>query len=408
VHWLSSSNLFVNVGAALLLGFLLKLLLSDRFRMPAVTLYVALGVALGISVLGVFGEGAVESLGFLSRLGVGLIAFIIGSEFDARTLRQLGRPIIVIGILESLGAFLLVSGAVLLFYPRKPEYALILGAVSSATAPAATVFVIRQYKAKGPLTSTIVGVVGFDDASSLMIFVFASLFGETMLRGQTVHVLSLIFKPLLTIVESVALGLGAGLIAWLGLRRVRDSDGLLMAVSAMILLQLGAAEALRLSELMTIMSFSVFLTNTDLMLGHRSKASLERLSPVLLPLFFILAGARLDVRLIGRIGLLGLAYTVARMAGKIGGASLGAVLSGAPKVVRRFIGMSLFPQVGVAVAMALAVKNRFDTPEFGTSGRTLAEMVINILLFTTLITEVVGPLVTRATLAAAGETFKGE
>jgi Kef-type K+ transport system membrane component KefB len=408
MQFFGSLNMFICVGATLFLGFLLKLLVSDRFRFPAVTLYVAVGVLLGISVLRVFGEQAVEALGFISRLGVGLIAFIIGSEFDAKTLRQLGRPIIVIGILESVGAFVLVSAAVLLFYPHKPEYALILGAVSSATAPAATVFVIRQYKAKGPLTSTIMGVVGFDDASSLMIFVFASLFAETILSGQGVHVAQMIFRPLVTIAESIGLGVGIGLLAWVGLRKVRDADNLLMAVFGLILVQLGLADALRLSDLMTIMSFSVFLTNANLMLGHRTKASLERLSPVLLPLFFILAGARLDVRLIGRIGILGLVYTGARMAGKISGASLGAVISGAPKVVRRFIGLSLFPQVGVAIAMALAVKNRFDTPQYGADGKTLAELVINILLFTTLITEVVGPLVTRATLAAADETFKGD
>jgi Kef-type K+ transport system membrane component KefB len=400
--------MFISIGATLFLGFLLKLLLSDRFRFPAVTLYVAMGVVLGISALKVFGEQAIESLDFVSRLGVGLIAFVIGSEFDARTLRQLGRPIIFIGILESFFAFVLVSGAVVLFYPHRPEYALILGAVSSATAPAATVFVIRQYKAKGPLTSTIMGVVGFDDASSLVIFVFASLFAESMLKGQGVRVLQMVFRPLLTIVESIGLGAAAGLLAWLALRKVRDADNLLMAVFALVLLQLGVADTLRLSELMSIMSFSVFLTNTNLMLGNRAKLSMERLSPVLLPLFFILAGARLNVRLIGSIGLLGLVYTTARMAGKISGASLGALLSRAPKVVRRFIGFSLFPQVGVAVAMALAVKSRFDTPEYGAQGKLLADLVINILLFTTLITEVVGPLVTRATLSAAGETHKGD
>jgi Kef-type K+ transport system membrane component KefB len=164
---------------------------------------------------------------------------------------------------------------------------------------------------------------------------------------------------------------------------------------------------LGLSDLLTIMSFAVFLTNSNLMLGNRTKSVLENLSPVLLPFFFILAGARLNVRLIARIGLLGLAYTAARMAGKISGATLGAVLSRAPRVVRRYIGFSLFPQVGVAVALALTVQNRFAVPRFGAEGRALADVVINILLFTTLITEVVGPFLTRATLTAAGETSKG-
>jgi Kef-type K+ transport system membrane component KefB len=404
---MASLNLFLVVGATLFLGFLVKLFISDRLRFPAVTLYVILGVLLGISALRIYGNQALQTLGFVSRLGVGLIAYIIGSEFDAKTLRSLGKPIIVIGTLESLFAFLLVTGTVLLFYPGKPEYALILGAVSSATAPAATVYVIRQFKAKGPLTSTVMGVVGFDDASALIIFVFASLTAQSILKGQHLSVAQMILQPLLTIGKSLGVGAGLGLLySWL-LRRVRDPDNLLMALTAAIVVLLGLADLLNLSDLLTIMTFAVFLVNANPMLGHRSKSSVERLSPILLPLFFILAGARLDFRLITRIGLLGLAYTAARMAGKISGATLGAVISRAPRVVRTYIGFSLFPQVGVAVAMALTVQNIFATPEYGRLGNNLAQVVINVLLFTTLITEIVGPLMTRATLTAAGEIRKG-
>jgi Kef-type K+ transport system membrane component KefB len=404
---MASLDLFLVVGATLFVGFLVKLFISDRLHFPAVTLYVILGVLVGISALRIYREQTLQTLGFISRLGVGLIAYIIGSEFDAKTLRSLGKPIIVIGTLESLFAFLLVSAAVLLFYPGKPEYALILGAVSSATAPAATVYVIRQFKAKGPLTSTVMGVVGFDDASALIIFVFASLSAQGILKGQHISAVQMILRPLLTIAESLGVGAGLGLLySWL-LRRVRDPDNLLMALFAAIILLLGLADLLKLSDLLTIMTFSVFLVNANPMLGHRSKSSVERLSPILLPLFFILAGAHLDFRLITQIGLLGLAYTAARMAGKISGATLGAVISGAPPVVRRYIGFSLFPQVGVAVAMALTVQNIFATPEYGALGRNLAQVVINVLLFTTLITEIVGPLMTRATLTAAGEIRKG-
>jgi Kef-type K+ transport system membrane component KefB len=407
MHFPASVDLFVYLGGTLFVAFLLKDLVSDRLRFPAVTLYVALGVVLGISALGIFREEALGTLGFVSRLGVGLIAFVIGSELDARTLKQLGRSIILIGTLEAFLAFVLVCAGVLLFFPGRWHYALILGAVASATAPAATVFVIRQYKAKGPLTSTVMGVVGFDDAAALIIFVFASLFTESILGGTAVRVTALIFRPLLTIAESVGVGVAMGLACYFLLRKVRDPDSLLMATFGAVMLQLGIADALNLSDLLTIMSFAVFLTNTNLMLGNRAKTALENLSPVLLPFFFILAGARLDVRLIARIGLLGLVYTAARMAGKISGATLGAVISRAPKVVRKYVGLSLFPQVGVAVALALTVQNRFAVPRFGKEGAALADLVINVLLFTTLITEVVGPLLTRATLTAAGETNKG-
>ncbi len=405
---MASPHLFIYIGVVLFLAFLAKMLVADKLHFPAVTLYVVIGVVFGISILRVYSEETLEILSFISRLGVGLIAFIIGSELNARTLKKLGKSIIAIGVLESTFAFVLVTAAVLLFFPGRWEYALILGAVASATAPAATVYVIRQYKAKGPLASTVMGVVGFDDAAALIIFVFASLFAESMLKGQGVHVLELVFRPLFTIAKSLGTGVLTGLLCYLLLRKIRDPDCLLMAVFAAILLQIGLADLLDLSELLTIMSFAIFLTNTNLMLGHRTRVTLEKLSPVLLPLFFILAGARLDVRLITRIGILGLAYTTARMAGKLSGATLGALIGRAPKVVRKYIGFSLFPQVGVAVALALAVQNRFAVPEYGAGGRLLADLVINILLFTTLITEVVGPLLTKATLSAAGEIDKGE
>jgi len=251
-------------------------------------------------------------------------------------------------------------------------------------------------------------VVGFDDAAALIIFVFASLFTESILSGTALKVLSMIFNPLITIAASIGVGVALGAIYYFLLRRVRDPDTLLMAVFASILLLLGIADAFGLSDLLTIMSFAVFLTNTNLMLGNRTKAALENLAPILLPFFFILAGARLNVRLIPSIGLLGLVYFAARGTGKILGATLGAAISRAPKNVRKFIGFSLFPQVGVAVALALTVQTRFDVPRFGAEGKALSDLVINILLVTTLVTEVVGPLLTRATLTAAGETNKGE
>ncbi len=403
----ASTNFLFYVGAVLFVAFVAKFLFSDRLHFPAVTIYVILGVVVGMSVLRIFPAPALASLDFLTRLGVGLIAFVIGSELDARTLRQLGRSIIVIACLEASLAFLFVAGTVYLFFPGKPEFALILGAVASATAPAATVYVIRQFKAKGPLTSTIMGVVGIDDAFALIIYVFASLFAEGILKGEGVNLVVMITRPFITIGESVGVGLAAGLLCYFLLRKVRDPENLRMASFAMVVLLLGVSDFLNLSELLTIMSFGILLTNSNLMLGNRTRTNLEALSPVILPLFFILAGAHLNVGLILQIGLLGLAYTGARALGKISGATLGALVGGAQKSVRRYIGFSLVPQVGVAIALALAVQNRFGGGRFGPDGNELASLVINILLFTTLITEVAGPLLTKASLTAAGEIQEG-
>jgi Kef-type K+ transport system membrane component KefB len=160
---------------------------------------------------------------------------------------------------------------------------------------------------------------------------------------------------------------------------------------------------MEISELLTIMAFAAFLANSDQFVTARTKKNLELLNPVLLPFFFIFAGARLNIQLIGEIGLIGLLYTGARMAGKIGGASLGAVIGKASAMVKKWIGFSLIPQVGVAVALALAVNQQFGKGGYGAEGIQLANIVINILLFTTIITEIVGPILTRAALKNAGE-----
>jgi len=151
------------------------------------------------------------------------------------------------------------------------------------------------------------------------------------------------------------------------------------------------------------MAFGVVLANSDKFTVHRARINLEGLSPVLLPLFFILAGARLNITLIGPLGLLGLLYTGARMTGKIGGAALGAWIGKAPALVRRWVGFSLVPQVGVAVALALAVHDKFGSGAFGKEGVLMADIVIDLLLFTTVFTEVVGPFLTRFALRRAGE-----
>ena len=393
------------VGGTLFVSFLLKYFVSDRFRFPAVTLYVVLGVAGGISLAGVYNGALIEHLTFISKLALGVIAFIIGSELSRDVLAALGRSIMFIAFFEAFIAFGMVTGAVLLFTSYPVYYAVILGAVASATAPAATVAVIRQYRAKGPLTSTIMGVVGVDDAISLIIFVFASGFAAGMMGsgGKTVSTAAIVFKPFLEILLSFGIGGIAGLFYLLILRKIRDDEVVRMAIFAFILLLLGVSEKLEISELLTIMAFGVTLANSDKFTVHRARLNLEGLSPLLLPLFFILAGARLNIALIGPLGLLGLLYTGARMSGKIGGAALGAWLGKAPKIVRKWVGFSLVPQVGVAVALALAVHDKFGGGAYGKNGILMSDIVINLLLFTTVFTEVVGPFLTRLALRKAGE-----
>ena len=211
-------------------------------------------------------------------------------------------------------------------YPDNPYLALLLGSVASATAPAATIAVIKQYKAKGSLTSTIIAVVGIDDAMALIIYVFASSIVKAGLTGGHARMIQIVGTTLLSIGESVALGAVCALLFKLLLNKVRDSELILLMIAAVIMGLLGTSEMLGVSELLSIMSFGCVLVNTAPQLAKRSGGLIEHFSPVFLAAFFLLGGAHLDIRLLKQIGVMGLIYFAARGAGKMGGASLGAVL----------------------------------------------------------------------------------
>jgi NhaP-type Na+/H+ or K+/H+ antiporter len=275
--------------------------------------------------------------------------------------------------------------------------------VASATAPAATVAVIRQYKARGSLTTTILAVVGMDDAAALIIYVFASSFVKSDLNGEALNVLKLLGTSILSIAVSAAVGAAFSFLYYLFLRRVRQNEWISVLLISCVFLMLGICEQLGVSELLCIMVFGAMVTNASPALGRRSEGIVEGFSPIFLAAFFILGGAHLDFRLFAEIGLGGLVYFLARGSGKFLGAGAGAWIGGAPPVVRRFIGLSLLPQVGVALALALAINKDFNVPKYGVKGAQMAVYIINILLFTTIITEIVGPLLTRFALKKSGE-----
>ena len=395
-------NTLLYLGISLAIAYGIKKLV-DKLHIPSVTGYVIIGIIIGKSIFGFLNAKVINEFSVVSDLALAIIAFTIGVELNKTTLTKLGSSIIVIAFCEGFAAFLFVSAIFYIMQPDKLYRALIFGSVASATAPAATVYVIQQYKAKGPLTSTILGVVGIDDAIALTIYVFASLFAQSMLLKTHLSIIRVIITPLYKISLSIVIGAALSFGYILLFKKTRFHDDLLIGIGATILLGMGISEYLKLSELLTVMTLGSILVNTDQMLANRSKKAVETFSPIILPLFFMYAGARLDATLITKIGIMGLIYTAARFGGKIVGASFGAIVSKAPNVVKKYIGFSLLPQVGVAVALSLAVQKKFGTGAFGKEGIEMATIVINILLFTTIITEVVGPLLTRATLTKAQE-----
>jgi len=385
-----------------MVAYLIKQL-TGKVGIPIVTGYVLAGVVMGISLLRIFNQSILDRFEIVNDIALAIIGFSIGSELRKDVFKKLGKSIIIIAVFESIAAFLIVFMVVWIYDPGRVYLALILGAVSSATAPAATVYVIQQYKSRGPLTSTILAVVGIDDAVALMIFVFASVIAGGILRSEHISMFSILITPLVEITLSVLLGALLGLGFTLLFRRVRYPDDLLLGCSAFLLLCLGITQQFHLSGLLAVMSFGAVVANMNPMLTNRSGKILENISPLFFAYFFIFGGAHLDISLLPRVGILGLLYLVARLLGKMGGASLGALIGKAPAMVRKYIGFALIPQVGVAVALAILVRKEFGTGLYGPDGILLSTVVINVLLFTTVFTEIIGPLLTKTALTRAGE-----
>jgi Kef-type K+ transport system membrane component KefB len=399
-------HLFLYLAAIFGAGYAIKLI-SRAIKIPEVTGYVILGVLLGTSLFRLLTPNVLDILSPLSTLALGLIAFTIGIELKLDVIKRLGKSILAIVTFESVGAFVSVFLILRFLLHIDLDMALLLGAVASATAPAATVAVIKQYKAKGQLTSTILAVVGIDDAFALIIYVFIESFVSSSLLGEAVNIPSMFGSAFLSIAMALGLGMVAAILYGLILRKVRNNDWIMMLLAAFLCGLLGICELIDVSELLSIMTFGMVIVNTSPTLSKKSEGIVANFSPVFLAAFFILGGAHLDVSLIGKIGVLGLFYFFARSIGKTGGATLGAIIGRAPATVRKYVGFSLLPQVGVALALALAINKKFGAPQFGAEGAELASTIINVLLFTTIITEIVGPLLTRLALTKAGETNAG-
>lgn len=360
---------------------------------------------MGSSVLGIFSQGLLARLEIISDLALGFIAFGIGEELVIPKLKKLGKSIAAIVIFEAFGAFILVTFVVLAI-THKLYQALVLGAISSATAPAATVMVIQELKAKGDLTTTILSIVAMDDAIALILYTFASAIAKVFIVPEAhFSIFSAIIKPIEEIFGALLLGCGLGFIISFCSRWIRSSVDFFVVVVTGILINIGISATLGFSALLANMTFGMIMANLSPRPLHRVSNVWRTSTPILYILFFCLAGAHLNVGLISQIGLLGLAYTGARMMGKFAGASLGAKISHAPEPAQKFAGLSLFPQVGVALALAVVVGKDFGA--YGTQGQALASVVINLLLFTTVITEVIGPYLTRWSLIKSGEAKIG-
>ena len=397
--------------AAALIGGLLLSRLTKLLKLPAVTAYLVAGLLLGpffLGKLGIFGFGSleeVESLSILTQTALGFIAFSMGSEFRLEQLKAMGSKAITIGIAQAVVTTLLVDAVLIglhLLFPTVISLpaALVLGAIASATAPAATLMVVRQYKADGPLTRLLMLVVAIDDAVGLLLFSVS--FGiATALESGAINVIGVVVEPLVEIVLSLGLGAIMGLLLnWVETffhsrsKRMTISVAFVMLTVGLSMLKfhIGPVHCGFSLLLVCMMTGTIFCNVCDF-----SQELMDRVESWTIPLnvlFFVISGAELDLNVLVNpiTPLLGVVYILSRSAGKYLGAYSSCKYCRCSAPITKHLGITLLPQAGVALGMAMTATALSD-----------GHQVRNVILFSVLIYELVGPALTKRSLTLAGE-----
>ena len=387
---METPNLFLALAVILLSGLFCGRAVK-HLRLPNVTGYLLAGLLLGPYVIGFLQEGLLDRLNFISEMALAFIAFSIGGEFKASYFKRVGATPIVIALCEGLGAVAVVTLSLYLSGQSLP-FSLILGAIASATAPAATVLVIKQYKAKGPLTSTLLSVVALDDAVALIAFGFSVALAKS-LSGADAFRLSSLLAPLGEIFLSLVLGVVLGLFFLVPLRFFKKDSNRLCITAAFVFLGTALAGLLGASALLTNMIIGATLVNLS-----KAAPDIFRIAdfatPPIFMMFFVVSGAELNLSVLPTVGLAGVVYIVMRVVGKWLGASLGAAVMHADPVIKKYLGPTLIPQAGVAIGLTLVAQD--VVPEHAAAVRA-------IVLCGTLIYEIIGPMVSKICLTRAGE-----
>lgn len=407
-----TASIFLSLSIALLAGLLLSRL-AKLVKLPAVTAYLISGVLIGPFVLGALnipGIGIIseqiEGFGLISDLALGFIAFSMGNEFRLSQLKKIGKQATVIGVLQALITTVVVDVALIALHFAMPDTlsipaAIVLASVATATAPAATLMVVKQYKAKGPVTDVLLPVVALDDAVGLVVFAIS--FGIARSMGTAgVSPLVIILEPLIEIVLSLLLGFVMGLLFTL-CEKYFHSRSKRMAVSVTFVMMTVAISSLKFEVGGIHIAFSSLLA--CMMLGtvfcnicEVSEELMDRAdrwtTPVLI-LFFVISGAELDLSVFAQwtVVVVGIVYIFARSLGKYYGANISARMTKSDPNIIKYLGITLLPQAGVALGMAI------KAIELGPDGA----IVRNITLFAVLIYEIVGPFLTKIALTKAGD-----
>ena len=402
-------NAILGVALAMVFGLILNRVMK-LFNLPNVTGYLIAGILVGPYCINLLSADNLSDISFISTIALGFIAFSIGGEFKIDSIKRLGGKVLTITFLQAFGAVALVMSSLFVVQAIDPTLIstpaiLLLSAIATATAPAATLMVVRQYKAKGPVTETLLPVVAFDDAIGLIVFAICFGVAKVLAGGGEITAKAIALNPLLEIVLSLGIGCVLGIILAFVCNLFKSRANRLSAMVATVLIAVGLCQieilGVHMSSLLICMMVGAAFTNA------RKDAVIildgqERWTPPLFMLFFVISGATLDLTIIPYIGVIGVVYIIFRSLGKYSGAFLGGLVTKADKNVKNYLGITLLPQAGVAIGMAQTVAGE---PAL----QTISQSIVTVILCATLFYEIVGPLLTKICLQKAGEiTEKGK
>ena len=407
-----TASIILSLSIALLTGLLLSRLVKI-IKLPAVTAYLIAGILVGpfcLGALNIPGIGItkeeIDNLGFISDLALGFIAFAMGNEFRISQLKKIGKQATVIGIFQAVFTTIIVDAVLIGLHFIIPDklplsVAVILASVATATAPAATLMVVKQYKAKGPVTDVLLPVVALDDAVGLIIFAISFGIAKSLNVG-TVDAFSVIIEPLLEVVLSLLLGFLMGVLFTI-CEKYFFSRSKRMAVSVTFVMMTVALSCMKFqignihigfSSLLTCMMLgTVFCNMCEVSEELMDRA--DRWTAPILILFFVISGAELELSVFTDLAvvIIGIVYIIFRSLGKYFGANLSSKMVKADPNIIKYLGITLLPQAGVALGMASKAM------ELGSDGN----IVRNITLFAVLVYEIVGPFLTKIALTKAGD-----
>lgn len=384
-------NIYTYLAIAILISLLASKVMK-LIKLPNVTGYLIVGLLFGPYCLNIISQQVVEELSIIPDIALGFIAFSIGAEFKLSYLKQIGKSPVVIAFSEGIGAVIFVD-AILIATGNDVAFSLVLGAIAAATAPAATLMVVRQYKAKGPVTSTLLPVVAIDDAVALIAFGISVAAAKAINATGKVSLLGTLIDPLIEIIGALLFGAVLGFILKFLTDWFTGRGNRLSVATAMILLCVGVTSILGFSSLLACMAMSSVYVNIS-KIYDKVFEQVDRITPPIFMIFFFVSGAELDINILPTVGVIGILYIVFRVFGKVIGAAFGANISHTLPVVKKYLGYTLIPQAGVAIGLTSVAMT--VVPEYGNKVRA-------IILSATVIYELIGPVVTKLALKKAGE-----